>query len=81
MKTAFVSLARRRPEPASDEESTWMNPAFVFPESGFSLEEATNLFVERALAQSDGNVSAAARLLGVTRDFVRYRVKSRPAGD
>ena len=27
-----------------------------------------------ALDQADGNVSAAARLLGVPRDFVRYRL-------
>ena len=27
-----------------------------------------------ALAQADGNVSAAARLLGVPRDYVRYRL-------
>ena len=31
--------------------------------------------VLRALRQADGNVSAAARLLGVSRDVVRYRLK------
>jgi transcriptional regulator with GAF, ATPase, and Fis domain len=35
--------------------------------------------IRRALAQTDGNVSAAARLLGVTRDYIRYRIKEEPA--
>lgn len=78
---SFTNLARRGPDAAGEDASGWMNPSFMFPESGFSLEEATNLLVERALAQAGGNVSAAARLLGVTRDFVRYRVKNRSVGD
>ena len=52
----------------------WLKPGFTFPDSGFSLEEAINRFLQLALSQSDGNVSAAARLLGVPRDFVRYRL-------
>lgn len=54
----------------------WLNEHFSFPASGFSLEEAIDTLVQRALAQSGGNVSAAARLLGVSRDYVRYRLKS-----
>lgn len=52
----------------------WLKPGFSLPESGFSLEEAINRFMQIALSQADGNVSAAARLLGVPRDFVRYRL-------
>jgi two-component system, NtrC family, response regulator AtoC len=52
----------------------WLKSGFSFPESGFSLEEAINQFMRLALSQSDDNVSAAARLLGVPRDFVRYRL-------
>jgi two-component system, NtrC family, response regulator AtoC len=52
----------------------WLKAGFAFPESGFSLEEAINQFMRLALSQCDGNVSAAARLLGVPRDFVRYRL-------
>jgi DNA-binding NtrC family response regulator len=58
--------------PANQPE--WLKPSFTFPEAGFSLEEATNRFLHLALSQSGGNVSAAARLLGVPRDFVRYRL-------
>jgi DNA-binding NtrC family response regulator len=52
----------------------WLKPGFNLPDAGFSLEEAINRFMHLALAQTDGNVSAAARLLGVPRDFVRYRL-------
>ncbi len=58
-----------------DLHDEWMRAGFVFPESGFSLETAIDRLVERAVRQADGNVSAAARLLGVSRDVVRYRVK------
>jgi DNA-binding NtrC family response regulator len=59
----------------------WFNPAFRFPESGFSLEAAIDRLVRHALAQAGGNVSAAARLLGVSRDVVRYRLAGRSGAD
>jgi two-component system, NtrC family, response regulator AtoC len=52
-----------------------MRRDFVFPESGFSLESAIDEIVAHAVRQAGGNVSAAARLLGVSRDVVRYRLK------
>jgi len=52
----------------------WFNAFFVFPAEGFQLEQAINRIVKHALAQSGNNVSAAARLLGVTRDYIRYRL-------
>lgn len=58
----------------------WLNPAFAFPDSGFSLDDATRVLIQRALAQTEGNVSAAARMLGVTRDFIRYRLKGDSGG-
>jgi DNA-binding NtrC family response regulator len=57
--------------PATD----WFNPAYRFPPSGFSMEEAINRVIQHALAQTEQNVSGAARLLGVTRDYVRYRLE------
>ena len=53
----------------------WMRPGFVFPENGFSLETAIDQLVAQAVRQAGGNISAAARLLGVSRDVVRYRLK------
>jgi DNA-binding NtrC family response regulator len=52
----------------------WLNPAYQLPEQGFKLEEAMDRLVQLGLHQADGNVSKAARLLGVTRDFIRYRL-------
>jgi transcriptional regulator with GAF, ATPase, and Fis domain len=53
----------------------WVSPEFQIPDTGFSLEAAIDALIRRALAQTEGNVSAAARLLGVTRDYIRYRIK------
>lgn len=52
----------------------WLNPGFAFPEQGFILEDAINRLVQLALKQSEANVSQAARMLGVTRDYIRYRL-------
>jgi two-component system nitrogen regulation response regulator GlnG len=52
----------------------WLNPGFVFPEEGFVLEDAISRLMQLALRQSGSNVSKAARRLGTTRDFVRYRL-------
>ncbi len=57
--------------------ASWMRADFVFPENGFSMESAIDEMVERAVQQANGNVSAAARLLGVSRDVVRYRLKGK----
>ena len=54
----------------------WRNPKWRLPESGFSLESVTHALIDEALRESRGNVSAAARRLGVTRDFLRYRLES-----
>jgi DNA-binding NtrC family response regulator len=53
----------------------WFNAAYRFPAEGFSLERAIDRLVQTAVEQSDGNVSEAARRLGVSRDVVRYRLK------
>ena len=63
------------PTTGSAENTAWMRPGFVFPESGFSLEAVIDRIVAQAVQQAEGNVSAAARLLGVSRDVVRYRIK------
>jgi DNA-binding NtrC family response regulator len=59
--------------PAPD-PTEWFNENFAFPAEGFQLEEAINRLIHHALKQTANNVSAAARLLGVSRDYVRYRL-------
>lgn len=51
----------------------WLEDTYQIPEEGFSLEDAINKLIQKALDQKGGNVSAAARLLGVNRDYIRYR--------
>lgn len=56
-----------------------LNPHWRLPEEGFALEQSlkdleTSL-IGQAMDRAEGNVSAAARLLGVQRDFLRYRLK------
>ncbi len=65
----------QRPDPAD-----WVNSTFTFPAEGFLLEEAINRLIQHALKQSGNNVSAAARLLGVSRDYVRYRLSGEKSG-
>ena len=50
------------------------NPAWRLPESGFSLDRVVDEFIAEALRGTEQNVSAAARRLGVTRDFLRYQM-------
>ena len=56
-------------------EDGWRNPGWRLPDEGFSLDAATNAFIAEAMRETGGNVSAAARRLGVTRDFLRYRLE------
>jgi two-component system, NtrC family, response regulator AtoC len=82
----FESLTRRRSTVASGEagkgpNNDWFNEAFVFPPDGFSLEEAIMRMINHALKQTNQNVSAAARLLGVSRDYLRYRLSGKTGGE
>jgi DNA-binding NtrC family response regulator len=55
-------------------KASWRNPAWRMPEGGFSLDKAVDDLIAEAMRESGDNVSAAARRLGVTRDFLRYRL-------
>jgi DNA-binding NtrC family response regulator len=66
--------------PTEPPDDTLLNPRWQLPREGFQFEEAlsalTQKVMEEALREEDGNVSAAARRLGVSRDFIRYRLDS-----
>ena len=65
-------------------KADWLNSAFRFPAEGFQLQDAINRLMHLALEQSGGNISAAARLLGVPHEFIRYRLgrkQRKPMGD
>ena len=49
-------------------------PAGTFLPEGVSLDEYENAIIREALRRADGNKSQAARLLGITRNALRYRL-------
>ena len=51
------------------------NAAPVFPEVGMSLEENEKQLILRALEKTGGNQTQAAKLLKITRDTLRYKMK------
>ncbi|VGO17281.1 Transcriptional regulatory protein ZraR [Pontiella desulfatans] len=59
---------------AATDPGDWLNPAYDFTKEEFVMEDAINRLVQLSLKQSGGNASQAARMLGVTRDFIRYRL-------
>ena len=51
------------------------------PDEGLSLEAVERAVIEAAIAKANGNQSAAARLLGVSRDTLRYRMEKFGLGE
>ena len=50
-------------------------PRLYIPEEGTSLEEVERAMVELAMRQANGNQTHAARLLDISRDTLRYKLK------
>lgn len=50
-------------------------PRLYIPEEGTSLEEIERAMVELAIRQAGGNQTHAARLLDISRDALRYKLK------
>ena len=50
-------------------------PKLSIPNGGTSLEEVERALVEMALQQANGNQTHAARLLDISRDALRYKLK------
>jgi DNA-binding NtrC family response regulator len=65
LRGAAAAAATRRAE----------KPAAAVPQDGLVLEDAEKKLIQEALDRSNGNQSRAARLLGVSRDTLRYRLK------
>jgi two-component system response regulator AtoC len=45
------------------------------PQEGLVLEDVERKLIQEALDRASGNQSRAARLLGISRDTLRYRLK------
>jgi two-component system, NtrC family, response regulator AtoC len=52
-----------------------MLPRLYIPEGGTSLEEVEHAMVELAMRQANGNQTHAAKLLDISRDALRYKLK------
>jgi len=50
-------------------------PQLAIPDGGTSLEEIEHVMVELAMQQANGNQTHAARLLDISRDALRYKLK------
>ncbi|MEZ4237622.1 MAG: sigma-54 dependent transcriptional regulator [Myxococcota bacterium] len=59
-------------EPAT---ATGRGCPFVLPEDGVELDQVERGLIQQALARTNGNQSAAARLLGISRYALRYRME------
>jgi DNA-binding NtrC family response regulator len=53
---------------------TWRNPAWHVPDEGFTIDSMITDLVNEMLRETSNNISATARRLGVTREFLRYRL-------
>lgn len=61
--------------PASTATSIPLVAGFVLPPEGIELEALERSLVAQALERTEGNQSAAARLLGISRYALRYRLE------
>ncbi|HUO28302.1 MAG TPA: sigma 54-interacting transcriptional regulator [Bryobacteraceae bacterium] len=63
-----ISITRREDQPAAV-------PHPEIPSDGLSLEDNERMLLARALEKTGGNQTQAARLLRITRDTLRYKMK------
>lgn len=68
-------ILNESPEANLDEMTIEQIASHLIKDSGIDLEMLENRLVQRAMAVSNQNVSKAARLLGLTRPTMRYRLE------
>jgi DNA-binding NtrC family response regulator len=73
---AFEDLVGTGAQSAPASAPGWRNPSWFLPEENFKLDSVIEELIADALRVCNGNVSAAARRLGVTREFIRYRLQA-----
>lgn len=65
----------RAPLSREEQVSRPVGSPFQFLPEGFSLDQLETALIQQAMDQSDGSITRAARLLGITRDQLNYRLK------
>jgi DNA-binding NtrC family response regulator len=63
------------PEGSADPATTSASTALNVPPEGLSFEEVERSLIQSALRRTRGNVTAAARLLKMSREKLRYRIR------
>jgi DNA-binding NtrC family response regulator len=59
----------------ADGEPAHSRLGYPLPDEGISLEESERNLIARALEKTRSNQTQAARLLSITRDTLRYKMK------
>jgi two-component system, NtrC family, response regulator AtoC len=72
-EAAVIGLDHLPPEIAGSPRQT--AHAFVLPASGLDLDSLERDVISQALDRANGNKTGAARLLGLSRDTLRYRLE------
>jgi DNA-binding NtrC family response regulator len=71
----LIGLEDLPPEMSMSGRSLALDGAPHLPDAGVDFEELERAWVEEALRRCEGNRSRAARLLGMNRDQIRYRIE------
>jgi DNA-binding NtrC family response regulator len=66
---------QHRPDPRSDAPTASENAPWLLPSEGIDLEALNRTMTEQALERTRYKVSPAARLLGLSRATLRYRIR------
>src|SRR5215468_8998541 len=75
-RTAFEATSAPGPDGAGKQlPNGRVLPRLYIPEEGTSLEEVERAMVELAMRQANNNQTQAARLLDISRDALRYKLK------
>jgi PAS domain S-box-containing protein len=72
IRPSSLPITISRPEPFSQAAAA---PQTEIPAEGLSLEDNERMLLARALDKTGGNQTQAARLLRITRDTLRYKMK------
>jgi DNA-binding NtrC family response regulator len=73
--TAFEMASMSNAAPSQQLQNGRALPPLMIPDGGTSLEEIERTMVELAMRQANGNQTHAARLLDISRDALRYKLK------
>ena len=72
--TAFEQTSSPAPDGRPLPNGRWL-PPLAIPKGGTSLEEVERALLELALQKAGDNQTHAARLLDISRDALRYKMK------